>query len=224
MTQLSVILPWVDTFEAVERTLVSVLENRPARCEIILAHRGPYDDPYELAGEVRFAEGSENASLVELVNHAANSSVGEVLCVLTDGVVAQANCFEQALACFSQQQVASVAPLVFSDYEAKRLLTAGLRYGAGGTRKNVLQGRRVRAGLSKAPRIDGPSATAAFYRRDLFLDCEGYSEATGTRLADIDFAMLQRECNLQSEVAVESHFEAAPAEKNDLGFSGGARS
>ena len=35
-------------------SLVSVLQNRPADCEIVVVHDESYHDPYDLAGEVRF--------------------------------------------------------------------------------------------------------------------------------------------------------------------------
>ena len=56
MTRLSIIIPVLGHSTRLDDTLVSVLENRPANCEIIVVHTEPYDDPYDLAGEVRFLE------------------------------------------------------------------------------------------------------------------------------------------------------------------------
>ncbi len=52
MPRLSCILPVMDRGGRMEPTLISLLENRPADCEILLVLTVPYDDPYELGGEV----------------------------------------------------------------------------------------------------------------------------------------------------------------------------
>ena len=56
VARLSIVIPVLGKLKKLEDTLVSVLENRPAHCEIIVVLNEPYDDPYELAGEVCFIE------------------------------------------------------------------------------------------------------------------------------------------------------------------------
>ena len=53
--RLSIVIPALASVEALERTLVSVLEKRPADCEIIVVLNTSYDDPYQLTDEVHFA-------------------------------------------------------------------------------------------------------------------------------------------------------------------------
>ena len=53
--RLSIVIPAADT-AALEETLVSVLENRPADCEIIAALAVPYADPWNIGEEVRFMQ------------------------------------------------------------------------------------------------------------------------------------------------------------------------
>ena len=65
MTRLSIIIPVLGNPTRLDDTLVSVLENRPANCEIIVVHTRPYDDPYELSGEVRFLKARRKAGLAE---------------------------------------------------------------------------------------------------------------------------------------------------------------
>ena len=54
MPRLAIIISAVGSIEALENTLVSVLENRPADCDVVVVHSKPYSDPYELKNEVRF--------------------------------------------------------------------------------------------------------------------------------------------------------------------------
>ena len=54
MPRLAIVISAVGNVQSLEGTLVSVLENRPADCEIVVALNRPYADPYELKGEVRF--------------------------------------------------------------------------------------------------------------------------------------------------------------------------
>ena len=52
--QLSIVVPVHGDAAAFESTLISVLENQPAASEVIVAHDGSYDDPFDLGEEVRF--------------------------------------------------------------------------------------------------------------------------------------------------------------------------
>ena len=54
MFSLSIIVPFTGQTESFETTLASVLQNRPARAEVIVAHAGRYDDPWGLKDEVQF--------------------------------------------------------------------------------------------------------------------------------------------------------------------------
>ena len=53
MTHLSIIIPAAGPQVSIDDTLLSVLENRPEDCEVILAHPEGYVDPYDLADEVQ---------------------------------------------------------------------------------------------------------------------------------------------------------------------------
>ena len=68
MPRLSIVIPSVADCNLLEDSLVSVLENRPADCEILVVHNRPYDDPYALAGEVRFLRANSTAGLAECLD------------------------------------------------------------------------------------------------------------------------------------------------------------
>jgi len=65
VTQLSIVIPATGTQEQLDQTLVSVLENRPSDCEVIVPHAFDYKDPYDLHDEVTFV-GSAAENLVSL--------------------------------------------------------------------------------------------------------------------------------------------------------------
>ena len=56
MPRLSIVIPVLGDPQQLDDTLLSVLENRPANCEILVVHNQPYHDPYNLSDEVRFVE------------------------------------------------------------------------------------------------------------------------------------------------------------------------
>ena len=64
MPTLSIIIPASGSESRWERTLVSVLQNRPEDTEILVVVPGRYNDPYQLREEVRFVEVGRRASLV----------------------------------------------------------------------------------------------------------------------------------------------------------------
>ena len=65
MTQFSVIIPYDSTPALLEETLLSLLENRPEECEILVVLNMPYANPYELREEeVRFIENPREKDLV----------------------------------------------------------------------------------------------------------------------------------------------------------------
>ena len=73
--QLSIVVPVFGDSAAFEATLVSVLENQPSCSEVIVAHDGSYDDPFDLADEVRLVESQASTfgSLVGSASHQAGT-------------------------------------------------------------------------------------------------------------------------------------------------------
>ena len=83
--RLSIVIPAVTGAEALEETLLSVLENRPESCEVIVALACEYDDPWNLRDEVTFVRAPEAASTIGCVNLGISSAAGEVIHVLSAG-------------------------------------------------------------------------------------------------------------------------------------------
>src|SRR4029079_2160236 len=86
--RLSIIIPCLGGGAEFDGTLVSVLQNRPADCEVLVAHSEPYDDPYDLRGEVHFIE-VPAASLVERLTDALDAASGEIVHIIGCGLEAR---------------------------------------------------------------------------------------------------------------------------------------
>jgi hypothetical protein len=181
---LSIIIPCLGDAAEFDGTLVSVLQHRPADCEVIVVHRLPYDDPYDLGDEVRFLHWPGN-SLVELLNAAIAEAEGDVLHVLACGLEATDHWTSAALDHFEDPGVAAVAPVVF---EAKRqaIASAGIRWTIGGRRREVTDRRVLKPGSGRLrSQIMGPTLVAGFYRREVLAALDGFEAAMGDELADV---------------------------------------
>lgn len=184
MSALSIIIPCLGDAADFDGTLVSVLQHRPADCEVIVVHRLPYDDPYDLGDEVRFLHWP-GASLAELLNAAIAEADGDVLHVMACGLEATDRWTTAAIAHFDDPDVAAVAPVVF-DAAQQTITSAGIRWTLGGTRREVTDSRVMSPGSGRLrSQILGPSMIAGFYRREVLAALDGFEAALGDELADV---------------------------------------
>ncbi|MCY2993903.1 MAG: glycosyltransferase family 2 protein [Planctomycetota bacterium] len=193
MYRLSLVIPFVSEPEPFEDTLVSVLQNRPANCEVIVVHRGPYDDPYELRDEVCFVEVPTETSTMQSINAGLTAARGEVVHLLQPGVLAIEGWTKPALARFDDPTLGAVAPVVLGRSNPDRVVSAGMRFTAGGARRVNGVGTRSATSKRLARRaMAGPTLTAAFYRKTALMALGGLPEVVGERLADADLAISLR--------------------------------
>ncbi|WP_425617681.1 glycosyltransferase family 2 protein [Anatilimnocola sp. NA78] len=185
MPRLSIVIPCVGGAIEFEDTLVSVLQNRPAQCEVIVVHALPYDDPYGLQDEVRFIRVSGKPSLVQLANTGLEAARSEIVHVLGCRLTVQEGWAEPALEHFEGSSVAAVSPLVVAPHD-QQVTSAGVTYGAGGRRKIAGQGLAVSSKKLAKLKVAGPTLDAGFYRREVVLALGGWHEALGEAAADID--------------------------------------
>src|SRR5437867_772038 len=94
--------------ELMEAGLVSVLENRPSACEVLLVLNGPYGDPYQLHDEVRFIAGPNGATWTESCNLGLEHASGEIVHLLRPGVQVTPDWTNASLRHFHQADVAAV--------------------------------------------------------------------------------------------------------------------
>jgi len=188
VSRLSIVIPCLGGAAEFDATLVSVLQNRPASSEVLVVHTEPYDDPYSLAGEVRFIE-SEASSLVELLNKAIEEASGDLLHIVSCGLEATEGWTARAVAHFNDPDVAAVSPIVLGP-DRQTLIAAGVRWSLGGARRLVKDRRVISPGSGRLrATIHGPTLGAAFYRRDVLAALGGFDAACGAGHADIAIAL-----------------------------------
>jgi len=189
LPKLSIVIPALDALERLEGTLVSVLQNRPDDCEVVVLLNRPYDDPYQLGDEVRFIvvrEGTDTASALEAGLRLCR---GEVLHVLAPGAEVEEGWTAAALEHFYDNRVAAVAPLVLQSREEDLVCSVGVEYGIGGSRKRAGCGRSPEEFTRNAD-VLGPTLVAAFYRRDVLLALPSPFDSSVTDgLLDVDLAL-----------------------------------
>lgn len=186
---LSIVVPVTHDTAALEATLVSVLENRPAHCEVVVPLACEYADPWNIRDEVRFVPAPPGSSLVTCVNLGIASSVGPVVHVLAAGWLATDGWADAALARFEREDVAAVVPLVVAPEARDRVESAGLRCRAGGRRAAAVPRGLPLAALAsrRGPSPEAPVLEAGFWRADVLRAAgPGFATACGEALADAD--------------------------------------
>lgn len=216
MPRLAIVISAVGSIESLEGTLVSVLENRPADCEIAVVLNRPYADPYDLAEEVRFIEPRASQSITEGINRALAGVRAPFVHLLASGCLASEGWVDAALARFGDRRVGSVAPIVWEDENCQRILAAGVGYRRWGRRY------LVGAGLSKLDpetqrAIVGPCGFAAFYRKAALDFVGGFSTRLGPRQADADVALVLRQAGFTAALEPDSRLRATAAVDVGLG-------
>jgi len=199
---LSIVIPTPGDTVALEETLLSVLENRPEGCEVVVALDCDYADPWNLADEVRFVRAPAGTGLVGCVTAGVEASGGDVVHLLAAGWKATPGWTDAAVARFEDASTGAVIPLGFDGAAPDRVVSAGVKYKRGGRRVALTRpgtgttaavgsGADGRVG-ARRPRwpVVGPRLEAGFWRADLVRDAGGgFSAACGERLADVDMAV-----------------------------------
>lgn len=189
MVKLSILIAAGDA-ALLEATLVSVLQNRPADCELVVVRDETYGDPYDLAGEVRYVVAPRAANLLARLNRGLGACTAPIVHVLGSGAEVEEGWTAAPLAHFADARVAAVAPLVVAHGCPTQVEAAGLQYRRGGVRVARLHKRPV-ASISGTPEpILGPTLNAAFYRKTILRALgEVLSQTVGIELADVDLAL-----------------------------------
>jgi GT2 family glycosyltransferase len=187
--RLSILIPVLGNLNKLEDTLVSVLENRPDDCQVVVVLDEPYDDPYTLTDEVTFVRGSPGSGLAEQLNLGWRTTAAPIVHVLRCGSAVEPDWAEPALAPFRDPRVASVAPLVLERTDPDEVLTAGVDYRAEGETRPLAPHGTPRQATPPRPGLLGPEAWAAFFRKAAIDQVGGFSPEVGDRLAGVDVGL-----------------------------------
>jgi hypothetical protein len=183
MPRLSIVISPAGSVDALEETLLSVLENRPADAEVIVALDAPYADPYQLQGEVRFVE-TAKASQLDCILAGIDTAKADVINLLKAGCTIREGWTELAVRHFADRSVAAVAPAIYRFQRPEQPIASGVGYKAGGARYLVSPS----GGDSTAHPVFGACAAAGFFRASLLRSVGGFDRAVGDNLADVDLA------------------------------------
>ncbi len=239
MLRLSIVIPVVGNSKQLDDTLVSVLENRPANCEVLVVHNEPYNDPYELAGEVQFIQAEREAGFAECLNLGLAACQAPVVHVLTCGVTVRAGWADAALCHFRNAEIGGVAALVLHrtdnqkavstglDYRAdkQKVVSAGIDYRAEGSVLRVGQGETAETIVADQDDFHAPDTLAAFYRTSAVQAVGGFPTWTHGALAAVDVAMSLRHAGFRCvvEPACVAAADIAAA-RDERGFRHGRHS
>lgn len=191
MPRLSIVVPFLGNLKLLEDTLVSVLENRPEACQVVVVLNEGYDDPYGLHGEVSFVASRPDAGLLGGICRGVRACEAPVVHVLACGMSVAPGWADVALPHFDDPTVGAVAPLVLDGARPDRLVSAGLAYEREGRVRCLAAGRPVASAKLRQPPC-GPDARAAFYRRSALAALAECREGGGLGLSGIDLALALR--------------------------------
>ena len=170
-----------DDHAAFEETLASVLANRPAGCEILVAHDGSYDDPFEIGQEVRFVV-TPSHTTIDAIAAGADAAKARFVHILAPGFTAVDEWTDAAMARFDKHDVAVVAPVVLGKND-NRVVAAGWSDSSFRLCQPVAENETT-ISRQAAASIIGAYLQASFWRRDVLqsltqaFDAPTVSEAT----------------------------------------------
>jgi hypothetical protein len=208
--RLSIIIPASGNWDALENTLVSVLQNRPPRSEVVVVHNGLYKDPYDLKDEVRFVEGAARSRLVELMNAALAASRSELVHLLPCGAVACDGWTAGAIRHFADSRVSAVAPVVLNVHSPTHVLSAGCHWLAAGRETAHPSGWPL-SELGTAGGWTGPDHAVAFYRRSALAEVGAFDATLSPGFAAIDLSLRLIQAGGQVRLESESRVMIDPS-------------
>jgi hypothetical protein len=214
----------IGSVEGLETTLVSVLERRPAWCEIVLVLNTAYDDPYNLKDEIQILHADRRVGLVDCLNLGIQAASAPVVHFLQAGFEVDDQWIEQAVKHFENPLVAAVTPALYHAADRNSLYAVGVCATNRGQR--AICQRQADAQRTEAVEPffapAGPLLQAAFYRKSIFTALGGIPTEVGDELADLDLALLLRAAGWRLNVEINSRLfgpEIATARTN--GFQSG---
>lgn len=211
-SRLSIVVPVGQDITSFENSLVSVLEHLPSGCDVIVAHDGSYDDPFDLDDEVQFVT-ADSSSPLELIANGVEHARGRFVHVLAGGLTATADWVDAALEKFEHADVAAVAPVVCNSRSGK-IIAAGWHDAA----TRICQpscASATKIDRIEAARIDGCFLEASFWRRekltevlDSYVGTTKGCEKTAILEASYCSALLVKAANWRSITAEECKITA----------------
>jgi GT2 family glycosyltransferase len=195
--QLSVVIPSYRRADLLTRCLAAVRRHAPAGSEVIVvddaSSRSLISRTAAQFPGVATLRQPRRRGFCAAVNAGLAAARGEVVELLNDDTEVQAGWADAALACFSDQAVGAVAPLVLCGPDGRHVDSAGDRYFFGGVAGKRGHGEPLGPDHQLARPVFGASGSSAFYRRTALERVGPFPEEFGAYFEDIDLAFrLQR--------------------------------
>lgn len=204
MNHISIIIPFFRgaSQEALEETLVSVLENRPPCSEILVVLGENYTDPWEVRKEgVRFLSISRRISPTQIINEGIEHARGAVLNIVLPGTCVESGWTEDAVRAFGNSAVAVVVPTIYEQSSSQEPQIRNCVYRIGGKISTV---------VSKTPfdrektNLDSDSFTvplpnAAFFRKSALEEINLLKSSFFPQIAYIDVCLMLRHLGMKIE-------------------------
>ena len=213
MTGISIIVPHTGQIERFEDTLASVLRHRPPNSQLIVVHDGGYDDPYDLADEVRFVNADQNYSLIPFLNVGMCYVGGNTTVVLRPGIEVDENWNDSISEAFEDDRVGAGSPVIVGAERQSKVVTAGVDVSRSGSRKLVGSGKRVSGKRLHSIKSVGPSSWFAAYRTKLLKQLLPFDEQLDSVCWDADVATAIQAMGFQNRLLTDC---VAVAESEDL--------
>jgi hypothetical protein len=186
VSRLTIIIPAFGRQEDLDDTLVSVLENRPPDCEVLVPHGPAYRDPYDLSDEIRFVP-TRRQELISLIRAGLGASQTPLVHFLQCGFRATPAWTDPVIQRFAADvSLAAIAPRVQLTSERKMDALRGIRYHRGGTRRDVRIAEPSSSRSHASNLWEGPSLQAGFFRRCALDSIGGLDPHLGTFYCDVD--------------------------------------
>lgn len=206
--RLSIIVPYSRDEAAFEASLVSVLENRPEFCEVIVSHDGQYMDPFDLGDEVRFVI-APAADTITLIRTAVAAAMGRVVHVMMGGVRATENWSDEPVSLFEQADLACVAPIIRDLSAGGGIIAAGWK-DAGSRLQQPIAGGQKNPGRRDAAAIQGAYLAASFWRRNTLESFLELPLEEHTKAYDYVLATTLKQAGWRCRLATSSDVLASP--------------
>jgi hypothetical protein len=206
--RLSIVIPALGHNDLLESGLVSVLEHRPSDSEVLVVLNDTYDDPYNLADEVRFVQAPAGADLLDCLNLGYHASAGSAIHFLGCGFEVSVGWADGPIARLEDSSIAAVVPVLEQPGALDSGVLAGVAYDPAG-RAGVRFGSDTHW-LSQAEPL-GPIGLASFYSVEALQTVgEPFTNTVGPQWADIDLALRLRAAGYQVQLDGTSRIVGDP--------------
>jgi len=188
--RLSIVIPSRTQAGLLADCLDSVRRHAPAGAEVLVVDDGSRDNLVSQVAQdhgVRVIRLERSQGFCAAANTGLRAAGGDIVEMLNDDTVVESGWADAALACFADERVAAVSPLVL-DGSGQRIDSAGQCYYLGGVARKRGHGQIFAPARWQPCRVFGACACSAFYRRAAVLAVGGFPESFVAYFDDVDLA------------------------------------